>query len=128
MSHEEAVARYHAAYLKARDDRDRTHEERKEATQVAEAQLKAARAKTDAANKEVDGRLKELQRFAFGSLINRAVVDVLVPDHDRTSCSDDNLANSDGRCTRCMLLDALAHPHGSFIDDHTLGMTVSRDK
>ncbi|RZI60701.1 MAG: hypothetical protein EOP14_00270 [Pseudomonas sp.] len=43
----------------------------------------------------------------------RELVDILKPDHDRTSCSDKNRNNSfgsrggkwHGRCTRCMWLD-----------------------
>lgn len=40
---------------------------------------------------------------------------IIRPEHDRTSCSDDNLANGfysrgtnwHGRCTRCMYLEIL---------------------
>jgi len=30
----------------------------------------------------------------------------LTPNHDRTSCSDDNLMNTDRGCARCVLLEA----------------------
>jgi len=30
----------------------------------------------------------------------------LVPEHSRTSCKDENLNNSCGRCSRCVLLEA----------------------
>jgi hypothetical protein len=34
----------------------------------------------------------------------------LVPAHNRTSCSDKNLANAwDGRCVRCVLMEAKAY-------------------
>ena len=41
----------------------------------------------------------------------RKLVDLIIPEHGRTSCSDENLNNGiekdDGnfRCSRCMLLD-----------------------
>lgn len=58
-------------------------------------------------------------------ILTREVVDVLASEHDRTSCTDEDLANSFGkwsgeynpktgekviwypRCTRCYLLDNL---------------------
>lgn len=58
-------------------------------------------------------------------LITPAVIDLLCPEHGRTSCSDDNICNASGgwsgrfdpdtgkkvwwipRCSRCYLLDNL---------------------
>lgn len=51
-----------------------------------------------------------------------AYVDSIAPEHDRTSCSDDNLYNAAygiddydgrGRCYRCTLLRAATVPAGS---------------
>lgn len=54
-------------------------------------------------------------------LITIELVEILWPKHMRTSCADDNLANSDPhhengtpRCYRCMGLDNLGEPLGLF--------------
>jgi hypothetical protein len=60
-------------------------------------------------------RTEEAIRFTqeFRHHVTRAALDVLVPEHGRTSCSDDNRINGFGpsggypRCDRCALLDML---------------------
>lgn len=51
--------------------------------------------------------LREARNAALFDVLSDRVIDVLVPEHSRTSCSDDNLSNShDARCARCTLLKA----------------------
>ena len=66
----------------------------------------------------------------MGMILTKEIIDVLTPEHGRTSCDDDNISNSFGgwtgkynedtgqkvirypRCNRCYLLDNI----GSDID------------
>ncbi|KKL63997.1 hypothetical protein LCGC14_2169550 [marine sediment metagenome] len=38
-------------------------------------------------------------------------LNIIAPEHDRTSCSDENIQNGfwNGRCTRCMYLEIINH-------------------
>jgi hypothetical protein len=56
-------------------------------------------------------KLKKCQEFA--NSLTREKIDILAPEHGRTSCSDDNVCNgwhsgrNHFRCVRCWLLDML---------------------
>lgn len=62
----------------------------------------------------------------------REFIDLIMPEHDRSSCSDDNISNGFftrdgrnwyGRCTRCMYLEIIKDgfvPEG-FIPDECRG-------
>ncbi len=78
-----------------------------------ETQLHAATkdlaAKLEAAKKEQATLRQELRnnrRAAFVEILsaNPKLVDVLAPTHSRTTCSDENVYNSDHGCNRCILL------------------------
>lgn len=53
--------------------------------------------------------------------MSRDLADIIFPEHCRTSCSDNNLANADvhhdngaSRCKRCMALDNINMPLNHF--------------
>lgn len=120
-----SIGRYHAAYLQALKDRASTSNERKTAEKEAEAALKKVRDASDAADREVEQRRRELQHHAIHTIINRDLVDVLLPTHTRSTCDDDNLANYEGRCPRCTMLYALTHPASDLLDDYELSLEVT---
>lgn len=49
-------------------------------------------------------------------ILTQDLLNVLLPNHERTSCSDNNRQSGsndwkDVRCTRCALLDLVGHPY-----------------
>jgi len=62
-------------------------------------------------------------------LLTRELIDVLTPEHDRTSCDDTDLANayvvsnSYVRCVRCHLLDNV----GMYVRDLGIQLVVSQE-
>ena len=82
-----------------------------EPTRLTKAELVAELARLEAEEAEEAATARRL-RWA-NLLANKAALLAVFPEHDRTSCSDDNVANgfysrSDNgpRCTRCALLEA----------------------
>lgn len=56
------------------------------------------------------------QKGGSAEMTAKEFIDLIIPEHDRTSCSDDNQVNAlfsragtswHGRCTRCMYLEIL---------------------
>ena len=118
--------RYRQAYEDAIAEGTRTYDERMKAEKEAKEVFDAAKAVSAASEEERKGRLSELYMhgFGMGGPITQDVIDVLVPTHTRTSCSDDEL-NNDDRCTRCFLMSALKSPE-SYLRDVALRVEVHR--
>lgn len=68
-----------------------------------------ARRKEEKRQARIDANNKKLELLR--KVLTREMLDALLPEHGRTSCSDDNRVNGFRchrvRCTRCALLDFL---------------------
>jgi hypothetical protein len=56
-------------------------------------------------NRGLQQELEKIRREEAAWERRKRLLLALVPEHDRTSCADDNLANKFGDCKRCMLLN-----------------------
>jgi hypothetical protein len=84
--------------------------------------------------REEKAKLDKQNRQAWRSekiakVMTQEVIDVLAPEHDRTSCSDSSINNGfvgggNPRCTRCALLVA---KHAAWPYDFKLRLFVERD-
>lgn len=68
----------------------------------ADEDLRASKVEADNIARE----LADLRNQAFIDLLTPELIDVLAPDHERSSCSDSNTCNTSRGCTRCNLLEA----------------------
>lgn len=64
-------------------------------------------------------------------VVTREIIDALRPDHDRTSCSDQNRQNGIAgrrfpRCLRCALLDELETPGELAHKQFQLSLSIQR--
>lgn len=81
--------------------------------QTLKSDFDTIREEIEDARKKSEKRASELWLAKFATL-KRADIDLIVPEHERTSCSDNNIVNGFGstdsylpRCNRCAFLELL---------------------
>jgi len=103
---------YVAAFIRASDDEHNTRQKLNTLVAHQKSELKVATDAAEFAAQEAAGRREEMYTQVFsGGIISPAVIDVLAPRHESTTCrSDDPSAGAD-RCVRCFMLNAIKDPH-----------------
>lgn len=85
----------------------------KEELQALKSEIDSIHAQREDDRKKAERKANEIWLDKFTTL-KRSDLDLLIPDHERTSCSDNNVENGFGsmddflpRCTRCGILELL---------------------